>query len=190
MLFMALFFLAQGMSEDIWLEKEQGTLRRYLATPNRLWQMIAGKVLATVVLIAAMVAIGLCLAVYGFGMNLVNLPAAVVWAALSGALLSLMMLFIQLLAKSQSGGNLITSLVMMPLLIIGGSFFPFESMPDGLAKLGRMTPNGWALVQFKAIIDGSAVFDQVLRTGGGILLVSLILFMICTRRGGAFARRS
>ena len=30
----------------------------------------------------------------------------------------------------------------------GGSFFPFETMPDWMASFGQLTPNGWALVQF------------------------------------------
>ncbi|MEJ2152203.1 MAG: ABC transporter permease, partial [Gemmatimonadota bacterium] len=46
MLFMALLFMAQGLSEDIWRERSQGTLRRIIVTPQRVATFLAGKLLA------------------------------------------------------------------------------------------------------------------------------------------------
>lgn len=189
MLLMALFFMAQGMSEGIWLEKEQGTLRRFMATPNRVSELVAGKLLAAVVTMAVTIGLGLALAKYGLEMKLVNIALAVSWSALTGCLFMLMLMLLHLLAKTQRGGNLLTSLVMMPLLMIGGSFFPFEQMPAAMAKFGQMTPNGWALIKLKLILDGSMTNADLALATGSILAASLILFTLCVHRsGGVFAR--
>ena len=43
--------------------------------------------------------------------------------------------------------------------MIGGSFFPFEAMPDWMVRIGKLTPNGWALGHIKDILlrNGSLV---------------------------------
>jgi len=38
---------------------------------------------------------------------------------------------------------------------LGGSFFPFDFMPQGFARIGRLTPNGWALGQLQNILTGT-----------------------------------
>jgi len=189
MLFMALFFMAQGLSEDVWVEKQQGTLCRALVTPHSAGAFLAGKLLGAAVLISVVSAAGLVAGSYIFGLDLSNLLLGALWAAFSGAFLVLLMIPLQLIASSQRAGSLLTNLVMMPLLMLGGGFFPFELMPDGMAAIGKWTPNGWALSTFKEI-----VLDQVEPAGllvslAGLSLVGGVLFLISTRRlGGAFAR--
>jgi ABC-type multidrug transport system permease subunit len=189
MLFMTLFFLAQGMSEDLWVEKDAGTLRRVLVTPNRAAALVAGKLAAALIFVASVSFVGMLLARLTFGIKLDNLPLAVLWATATGAMLVLFLYLLQLFASSQRAGNLLTNLVTMPLLMIGGSFFPFEAMPAGMAAIGRKTPNGWALEQLKAILTGTAEPGALAVAFGGLVLVCLVLFVLTTRRlAGAFAR--
>jgi hypothetical protein len=49
MLFMAVLFVAQGFSDDVWEEKLQGTLRRVITTPAEVAAFLAGKLLAAAV---------------------------------------------------------------------------------------------------------------------------------------------
>jgi ABC-type Na+ efflux pump permease subunit len=189
MLFMTLFFLAQGMSEDLWVEKDAGTLRRALVTPNRASGLVAGKLAAALVFVALVSLAGMLFGSAAFGIRVANLPLAVLWATASGAMLVLLLYLLQLFASSQRGGNLLSTLVMMPLLMLGGSFFPFEAMPDGMAALGRLTPNGWALTELKAILDGAVDPARLTRAFGGLAVVCAVLFLVTTRRiAGAFAR--
>ena len=51
---------------------------------------------------------------------------------------------------------MLASLMVFPLMMIGGSFFPFEAMPAWMAAVGRWTPNGQAVARLKDILDGSA----------------------------------
>ena len=189
MLFMTLFFLAQGLTEDLWVEKRSGTLRRALTTPNRPAAFLAGKLGSAVVILAAVSLFGLLVGRVAFGLELTNLPLAVAWSAVAGAFLTLLMLLLQIHATSQRAANLLANLVMMPLLMLGGSFFPFEAMPDGMAAIGRKTPNGWALEQLKTILLGTAEPGALALAFLGLVAVSAVLFLVsCRRMAGAFAR--
>jgi len=49
--------------------------------------------------------------------------------------------------------------------MLGGSFFPFDMMPKGFAQVGRLTPNGWSVIQLQNILAGEvtpAAFGGVL----------------------------
>jgi ABC-type multidrug transport system permease subunit len=189
MLFMTLFFMASGMSEDYWVERQHGTLRRALQTPHGAAAFLGGKVFAGALIIGVVTVFALVAARYAFDIDVRNFAFAGLWAVLSGALLLLLMIPVWLYASSQRGGNLISSLLVFPLLILGGSFFPFEFMPEGMAAVGRLTPNGWALTEFQSIIMGDVEPSSLGARALGVVLVGAVLFVIASRRlGGRFAR--
>lgn len=189
MLFMALVFMALGISEDLWVEKQQGTLRRALATPNAAAKFFAGKLLAATALMAVVTLTALVAARYVLGAQAQNLVPAVLWTTYSGAFFVLLVCLLQLYASSQRAGGVLGSLIMMPLLMLGGSFFPFEVMPAGFMRIGRFTPNGWALIQLNDILSADVDWGRLAVTAAGLGLAGAILFLVATRRmAGAFAR--
>jgi ABC-type multidrug transport system permease subunit len=107
---------------------------------------------------------------------------ALVWAVTAGSVFLLGMILIQLFAASQRAGSLVTNTVVFPLLMLGGSFFPFEAMPDGMAAIGRLTPNGWALLEFKWILAGGWDPARVARDMALAALAGAVLFVLCARR--------
>jgi len=182
MLFMALFFMAQGISEDFWVERDQGTLRRALVTPNRVASLLAGKLLGAALLIGVVGLAGLFLARFAFGVQVQNFALAGLWASLSGACLLLLILPMQLYASSQKAGGLMTNLLMMPLLMLGGSFFPFEAMPEGMAAIGRLTPNGWLLTEFQGILMNDFGWSDLGLSALGVSVLCSLLFWVALRR--------
>jgi ABC-2 type transport system permease protein len=84
-----------------------------------------------------------------------NFPAAMLWIALSGAGLYLFMMLLQSLASTERVANMLSNFVLLPLSMVGGSFFPFDMMPKGFAQIGRLTPNGWSLTQLQHILAGN-----------------------------------
>ena len=79
-------------------------------------------------------------------------------------------------------------MILFPLLMVGGSFFPFAVMPEWMAAIGRRTPNGMALVQFEAILFGTSEPLAVLRTGAYIGLAAAAAFARCAARARRLAR--
>ena len=72
---MAVVFVAQVMSDDVWVEKQQGTLRRAIAAPRGLAGFLGGKVLAGAVLVALASAGGLGLGRCSSGSPCASCPA-------------------------------------------------------------------------------------------------------------------
>jgi ABC-type Na+ efflux pump permease subunit len=182
LLFMSLLFIAQGMSEDPWHEKEGGTLRRVMTTPRPIAGFLAGKIVAAGVFMLGIGCVGLIAGVLFFGLEPARIPLAVAWGAVSGMTLMTMFVMLQLVASSQRGGSMLTNMVLFPLMFLGGSFFPFEAMPSGLATVGKWTPNGWALVQFREILAGEASATGLLTGLVGLVVAGGLLFLLSALR--------
>jgi ABC-type multidrug transport system permease subunit len=187
LLFMALMFTAQGMSMDIWTEKMSGTLRRTLSTPQGAGAFLAGKLVAGLGIMAVAVLGTLVLGVTMFHVSLARAPIAFVWATFAGGALFCYFVLIQLLATSMRGGQFLSTMIVFPLIMMGGSFFPFEVMPAWMANIGRWTPNGLAVANVKQILfgrlDPAALGIAALAIGG----VAVVAFVLGLRRlRGAF----
>lgn len=188
-LFMALLFMASGFAADVWVEKERGTLRRMVSTPQRMQDFLAGKVLAGGVLLAAVAAVALAFGVAAFGVPWSAAPGALLWCAFTGMAFLMLFTLIVVHASSARTAGVLSNMILFPLLMVGGSFFPFEAMPAFLARIGRMTPNGWALQQLKAILSGTAEPAALAAAFAGLLAFALLAFLICSARlRGGFAR--
>ena len=191
LLFFALFFVASSAAGDVWIEKEMGTLRRVLLAPRGAGAYFGGKLLAGAVLFAAMMALSGLVGRWGFGLVLTRLPAAILWATATGVVFLLILTVVHLYASGARTAGFLVNLVTLPLLMLGGSFFPFEMMPSFLAAIGRWTPNGWALVQLKAILAGTMTMPALAARLLVLVLIGGAFFFLALRRlTGAFAREA
>lgn len=187
MVFMGLFFTSQSLSEEIWLEREHGTLARLAIAPSSLLAVLSGK------LIAAFVVLGLLAAgALGGGSLLFDLPAARIplaaaWSALAGTALVALLLLLQLFAPNARAGSVLTSLIGFPLLMVGGSFFPLDTMPSFLATIGRLTPNGWALTRLMELLRSEAGPVEILPPAAILLASILVLLFVARRRAQIIA---
>lgn len=190
LLFMSLLFVAQGMSDDLWHEKAQGTLRRTLTSPRSTATFLAGKLLAGGAVASAVSAAGAAIAGTAFGVPAARLPAAFLWCAFGGTALLALFLLVQLFATSQRAGSILTTVLIFPLMMIGGSFFPFQLMPEWMAAVGRWTPNGQAVVQLTALLRGTARPGELSVAAAAIGLAAVLAFGLGLRRlSGGWATR-
>ncbi len=188
-LFLSLFFLAGGLAEDLWTEKSAGTLARALATPLRGPAWAFGKLAGTAVLHAVVATGAFGLAIAALDLPWVAALRGLPWAIACGVSLSAFMLVVQSLAKSARGGSLLGNLVTLPLLMLGGAFFPFEAMPAGLAALGARLPNGWMLLQLKAQLAGELSAAQLAVNFGALLIGTLgLALLLGWRLDGTFGK--
>ena len=176
---MSLLFMAQGLSEDVWREREQGTLRRAVSTPEGIVPLLGGKLLSGGVIILSISIVILTLGTAYLGLPFLNLPLAVLWTTFSGTVFLIGMILLQLYASSQRAGSILAGSLVFPLLMIGGSFFPSEVMPAWMARVGAWTPNGMALELLKDILLERqdlqalvATFFAMLAVGGGLFGLS------------------
>lgn len=181
-LLMALLFIAQGMSDDLWSEKDGGTLRRVLVTPNGMGSFLLGKLLAGVLFMSLATAVGLALGVFAFELPVRAVLPALGWCAVGGAALLSLFGFLQLLSASRQGANIVTTIVVFPLMMIGGSLFPMQMMPDWMIAVGRWTPNGLAVLRLGELLRGQAEWGLVARDGAILLGFGLVLFLLSWRR--------
>jgi len=179
----ALFLLAIGLGADIFREQAGGTLARMLAAPTRAGEIIAGKLLATLaigmIVSAAMALLGALLGVRAD-------PAA--FALLSLAFLAAVTGFVHLLyslAKDERQGGTISSIALMAMAFLGGSFIPLEAMPAFARQLAPLTLNYWAIRGYRALILGEPGVASVALP----LLVLVPVAIVTLPAGGWLLRR-
>jgi ABC-type multidrug transport system permease subunit len=182
LIFMALLLVTNELAGEIWTERALGTLRRVAAMPVRLPAILAGRLVFVAIVVCGIALVGVAAMGWLGGVSASSLPGAALWIVLSGLALFLLFLLVALHGSSQRGANLLGNLVALPLALIGGSFFPFEMMPQWMASIGKLTPNGWAVVQFRAILFGSANAAGVAWSAAGLAIAGTLAFMLALRR--------
>ena len=187
MIFMSILFTAQGMSGDVWDEKRLGTLRRAASAPSPMAAVLAGKLLAGGVVVGAVAVVGVALGMVVLDLPPLHAPLAVLWITFAGAVMLSYFVLLQLLASGQQAASMLSNLVLFPIVMLGGSFFPFEAMPEWMAAIGRWTPNGLALVRLKEIAAGQPDAGGLLAAALAIGVPAAAAFALSVRRRrGAF----
>ena len=140
---MAVMFSANGVASDWWRERQQGTLRRLVYAPGQLGAFVIGKALAAAVIIGLVGGLTLVIGFLFHGVLLSKLPSSLLWVAVSGVALFSWFAVLQMSFSSQKTASVISSMVLFPLLMAGGSFFPLAVLPGWIAVIGRASPNGF-----------------------------------------------
>jgi ABC-type multidrug transport system permease subunit len=180
-LVMAAFFAANGQSSNFWIEKENGTLSRWVSSPNAFYVFWAAQ-WVTAMCLTAIVAAPIMLAGFFYlDISFAKYFSALLWLALTGPILFAVLSLIQVLAPSRKAGGVISTLVMFPLLMAGGSFFPTEAMPDFIVTISQYTPNGNVIEPLKGYLTGEYGSSGMFSSLWGIMLVTLILVLLAGR---------
>jgi len=187
---MALLFSAQGLSGDYWKERESGTLRRLVSTPGLLSRFVYGKALAATVIIAALGGTTLALGFLYHGLAWSKFVPSLVWVSISGVGLFAWFAALQMLFPNQKAASLLTSILLFPLMMMGGSFFPLDVLPDWIAAIGRLSPNGFVVDRLTRELTTAA--DWTFDASSWAIVIGLTIagLAVCTwRLQTGFARR-
>ena len=182
MLFMGLMLIAGSLAQDIWKERMMGTLRRLAVSPAPLSSYLLARLIFVVSVYAVVALIGLAAAHWIAGVPVHNLATATIWLTFSGCAFFLILLYTSVSASTARAANVMNNLILFPLAMIGGCFFPFDWMPQWMARVGKLTPNGWAITQFIDILNGEIQARQMWIAIMGLTGVSLLMFLLALRK--------
>jgi len=177
-LFMSLLFSSQGMALEFWKDKTQGISARLLSSPSGLTKYLNGKIIASVlVYILISVVIGL-MGLFFLKLSLSKIVIIIGWLMISGLVLFSMMLFICLLMPTEKSASIVTSAMVFPMMMLGGSFFPFETMPKWMAVIGQYLPNGYMLQSFNQwFIDDGLLSVLLVPAVIAVIFIGLLWFI-------------
>lgn len=176
------FFIVGSMAADLLKERQEGTLRRLMTAPMPRWTIIAGKMLAFVVLVIAQVVL-----IFG-GANLVfDMP-------LGSSLLGLLLLTVAMGLAATGLGMLVAAIsktdrqadttgLLLGFILAGlGGCFAFSVVPiykggGTMETITKFIPHAHALRGFDALlIQGKGLVDVLPEVG--FLLGFALLFMV------------
>jgi ABC-type multidrug transport system permease subunit len=186
---MALMFAANGLAGDYWKEKETGTLRRLAFAPTASASFLAGKAAAAGLVIALIGGLALLLGFLYHDIPWSRLFSSLTWITVSGVALFAWFGALQMMAGTRRTANLLTSILLFPLLMLGGSFFPFAALPDWIAAVGRLTPNGFITDRLTHELTASAAWSIAGGSWLAVVLMAVSGLGICAwRMDSGFAR--
>ncbi len=177
-IFMALIFCANSLTVSMWDDAKQGVIPRLASTPAALGAYFNGQVLAAVVILGLLALFLGTLGGWYFGLPWMKLPLTMVWLVFSGLVIWQLFATIALLMPSGKVANITINAMLFPLLMLGGSFFPMESMPAWLAKVGTFLPNGFLLKGLKDWLGRSEPWLDALMWPMLLGLVMLLVLWI------------
>jgi ABC-2 type transport system permease protein len=186
-MFMAMMLVANSLASDIWRERTLGTLRRLLVAPVSPAAYLAGRLLFVVTVFGGVAVAGLAAMRWLSRVPIYGTPAAAIWLVLTGVAFYLALLFVAMFASEQRVASMLGNLVIFPLSLVGGCFLPFDIMPAWLVRIGRLTPNGWSVSEFRTIVDGTASPMPIALGAAAMIAVSAIIFTLVLRRLRSFA---
>jgi ABC-2 type transport system permease protein len=188
---MAAFFLTGAIGQRLFIEKDQGTMRRLLVSPLAKGSLISGVMLAYGIFIVLQVTLLFGISAGLFGMNLGKsfLGLALVTLALAICVTSFG-IFLAALAHTGKQADSLGVLLGFILGALGGCFIstvpPMYRWEGIVGILSRLTPQSWALEGYhKLTIEGAMAVD-ILPQVGVLLLYALVFFFIASRRLGKF----
>jgi ABC-2 type transport system permease protein len=101
-----------------------------------------------------------------WGNSFMLAAAVAAWAASMTGLLAM----IYSLARTKEQANVLSPMVLLLFAMLGGSMFPYESLPAFLQKLGQCTPNRWAVLVLQGVARSKPLAELLTPFAG---LVSL-----------------
>lgn len=182
LVFMAVVFLSQSIALDTGEERRRGTLRRSLAMGVSPGHLFLGKLLAGLAVILPAMGLVFVLGHWFIGIPVMRLLAGWVLVSATAFAVLAILFCVALLPKSPQAAQVISSLVVLPLLMLGGGFFPTEVMPKALRAVAIRLPSGWAVERLKDVLLARDGTSGVLLPAIGACIAVGVVFLFAAHR--------
>jgi len=184
-----IFFIAMRLASNIIDEKQLGTFRRLLAAPVGRATLLAGKLIAFVLInlvqVAILFAVGV-LVLPHLGLppmtlgahpeNLILVSLAVSLAATSFGL------FLAAVARTEAQANGLGLILILVSSMLGGVMVPRFVMPAFMQHIGWISPHTWGLQAYQDVLMRDAGLAAILPDLGILLVFAAAFFAVAVWR--------
>jgi ABC-2 type transport system permease protein len=184
-----LFFIAMRLASNIIDEKQLGTFRRLLAAPVGRATLLAGKLLAFILVnlvqVAVLFAAGILvlphlglppMTIGAHPENLILVSLAVSLAATSFGL------FLAAVARTEAQANGLGLILILVSSMLGGVMVPRFVMPEFMQRIGWISPHTWGLQAYQDVLMRDAGLATILPELAILLLFAAGFFTIAVWR--------
>lgn len=180
------FFLVPVITGSLFLEKESGSFRRLMAAPVHRGSVLAGKMLAYLLVVAMQVLVLFALGSI-FGMSIGDVPGIILVTVALGLSVTAMGMLVAALARNRKQADSIGTLLGFALggisgcVPVGALLLAFRN--EGiLGNLARLTPHGHALEGFFRLLAENAGVVEVLPQAGILAGFALLFYVLAIWR--------
>ena len=182
------FFVINTLVGSFYTEKDQGSFRRLLAAPIPRGAIIAGKMMAHMVIVLLQVGILIIMGNLLFNMPIGDSPWILLVLILALALVvTAVGMFLIAFTRTEKQAGAYAMIVAMALGALGGCLYgipvPLVYRTEGLlGTLSRLTPQGNIMDSFISVmVEGAGIVD-VLPQIGAVLAMTVILYAVAVWR--------
>ena len=178
-----LFTTVQVGSISLLKEQESGTLRRLVIAPLRKADIIGGKIASTFFRGFVQLTVLMLFGHMVFDLNLgSDIPAMLVLiSAISLAATGLGML-VAVLVTTKDQADSVSSLLVLTMSAIGGSWWPLFIEPQFMQDLAHITITAWAMDGFYDLLFFDLGMRGILNEVGVLLLMAFVFFGVAISR--------
>jgi ABC-2 type transport system permease protein len=160
-----------NLSINLVEERDKGILKRLRGTPLREWQLLGGKVLAAGAVIFLQILLLFAIGLVFFGLRLKGAALPSFTILVLGTFTFLAMGFcLAGLMNNARAAEAWALAVFLPMLFIGGGFFPTESLPQVIQYLARVLP---LTHLYEALVPVMVEGKSILTCGDHLSLLTL-----------------
>lgn len=173
----------QGIAIGISRYREAQILKRITTTPLKGWKFILAEVAARLVLNLVQIALILAVGIYGFGATVSGSIPLVVAIAIMGALMFQLIGFTMAsFVSTVQAAEGMASAITIPMMFLGGVFFPLDSLPDWLRSVVELLPLAPLLALIRNVgLEGLQLADDVKSLAIIVGWIALLLVIAANR---------
>jgi len=171
---MFVFFIIIAMGTSFLQDRDTGFVARLASTPLSPIRYVVGKSFSFALVLLIQIFV---LLTFGKVVYTVTIEQPVPLLMLSLGLIAAVVgigLFISVTIPTNNMGIAITQVIALVGAIIGGLWFPLDTMPTVIQNIGVFTPQYWAHDGFQQAMTGTLSVPDFLRSIGVLLLYSAI----------------
>lgn len=142
--------------------KEKGILKRLVATPMRPYQFVTANIVTRLIVTVIQTALLIAVGVLAFNAQVIGSYWLLLPISLLGSIMFLGLGFtISGIASTVESVPAIANLIVFPMLFLGGTFFPIETMPDWLQPIVSYLPLTYLSESMRAVMTEAAKFSDI-----------------------------